>query len=88
MAGNSAALESLETTFQQDLNGDGTIGLVGKAIESYGSTSLLQVGNTYDLENISSGTGPELQRGGAAVTVGEVRKLEADRRGTSSGWRL
>jgi hypothetical protein len=70
VAGNSAALESLEITFQQDLNGDGKIGLVGKAIESYGSTSLLQVGNTYDLESIGSGTGPELQRGGAAVTVG------------------
>ena len=41
------------------------------AIEAHGSTSLLQVGNNYDLENISSGTGPELQRDGAAVTVGE-----------------
>ena len=71
MAGNSIALESLETTFHQDLNGDGTIGLVGTVIESYGSTSLLKVGNNYDLESISSGTGPELQRGGAAVTAGE-----------------
>ena len=71
VAGNSIALESLETTFHQDLNGDGTIGLVGTAIDSSGSTSLLQVGHDYDLENISSGTGPELQRGGAAVTVGE-----------------
>ena len=61
----------LETTFHQDLNGDGTIGLVGTAIDSSGSTSLLQVGHDYDLENISSGSGPELQRGGAAVTVGE-----------------
>ena len=71
VAGNSIALESLETTFQQDLNGDGTIGLVGTAIEAHGSTSLLQVGHDYDLENISSGTGPELKYGGAAVTVGE-----------------
>ena len=71
VAGNNIALESLENTFHQDLNGDGTIGLVGTAIELSGSTSLLQVGHDYDLENISSGTGPELQRGGAAVTVGE-----------------
>ena len=71
VAGKSIALESLENTFHQDLNGDGTIGLVGKAIDSSGSTSLLQVGNNYDLENISTGTGPELTRGGAAVTVGE-----------------
>ena len=33
VAGNSIALESLENTFHQDLNGDGTTGLVGKAIE-------------------------------------------------------
>ena len=57
--------------FHQDLNGDGTIGLVGKAIESFGSTSLLKVGNNYDLESISSGTGPELQYKGAPVTAGQ-----------------
>ena len=28
VSGSSTALESLETSFQQDLNGDGTIGLV------------------------------------------------------------
>ncbi len=71
VSGNSPALESLETTFHQDLNGDGTIGLAGKAIEAFGSTSLLKVGNNYDLESISSGTGPELQRGSAAITAGE-----------------
>ena len=71
VAGNSIALESLENTFHQDLNRDGTIGLVGTRSNRHGSTSLLKVGNDYDLENISSGTGPELQRGGAAVTVGE-----------------
>ena len=34
VAGNSVALESVENTFHQDLNHDGTIGLVGTAIES------------------------------------------------------
>ena len=71
VSGNSIALESLETTFHQDLNGDGTIGLVGTVIESLGSTSLLKVGNNYDLESISSGTGPELQYQGAPVTAGQ-----------------
>ena len=47
VSGNSIALESLETTFHQDLNGDGTIGLVGTVIESSGSTSLVKVGNNY-----------------------------------------
>ena len=32
---------------------------------------MLEVGNTYDLESISSVTGPELQRGGTAFTAGE-----------------
>ena len=45
--------------------------LSAQAIESFGSTSLVQVGNNYDLDSISSGTGPELQRGGAPVTVGQ-----------------
>ena len=71
VSGNSIALESLETTFHQDLNGDGTIGLVGTAMESFGSTSLLKVGNNYDLESICSGTGPELQYKGAPVTAGQ-----------------
>src|ERR1700733_3808952 len=71
VSGKSIALESLENTFHQDLNGDGTIGLVGTAIESLGSTSLLKVGNNYDLESISSGTGPELQYRNAPVTAGQ-----------------
>ena len=47
--GNSPALESLETTFGQDLNGDGVIGLPTKVIQtdtsSYGTTSLAEIGN-------------------------------------------
>ena len=34
--GNSATLKSLETSFQQDLNGDGTIGVPGTIIEALG----------------------------------------------------
>ena len=71
VSGNSIALESLETTFHQDLNGDGAIGLVTTVIESFGSTSLVKVGNNYYLESISSGTGPELKYGGAAVVAGQ-----------------
>ena len=81
-SGKSIALELLETTFHQDLNGDGTIGLVATVIESSGSTSLVQVGNNYYLESISSGTGPELKYGGAAGYGRRVQRLDADRRGT------
>ena len=67
--GSSTALESLETTFHQDLNGDGVIGLPTTVIQTDGSTSLTEVGTNFYL--FANGTGPELQAGGAAVTVGE-----------------
>ena len=47
VSGSSIALESLETSFHQDLNGDGQIGVSGvtTVIESNGSTSLTEIGN-------------------------------------------
>ena len=75
VAGNSVALESLETTFQQDLNGDGTIGIPSVTIEAHGSTKLVQVGSNYYLDSISSGTGPELQYHGAPVTAGQFSSI-------------
>src|SRR5207253_1490866 len=70
-AGNSATLKSLETSFHQDLNGDGTIGVASTAIEALGSTSLVQANNNFYLNNISSGSGPTLKYNGAAVTAGQ-----------------
>ena len=52
------------------MNGDGVIGFVTSVIESFGSTSLTQVGNNYYLYN-SGGTGPELKFVGAAVVAGQ-----------------
>ena len=40
-------------------------------IEAFGSTSLVEVGNNYFLDSISSGTGPELKYGGAPVVAGQ-----------------
>jgi serralysin len=71
VSGTSTVLESLETTFNQDLNGDGTIGILKVVIQTDGTTALTQVGNSYFLDNTASGTGPELQYKGAPVTVGE-----------------
>ena len=71
VSGTSAALESLETSFHQDLNGDGVIGVPTTVIESFGSTSLVEVGNNYFLDSISSGTGPELKYDGAPVVAGQ-----------------
>ena len=73
-SGSSTALESLETSFQQDLNGDGTIGVpAGPAptvIEAFGTTSLEQQGNTYLLAP-NGGTAVTLSYGGAPVVVGQ-----------------
>jgi len=70
LAGSSAALQALETTFSQDLNGDGTIGLVATPIESFGVTKLMQVGDTYAMFPVAGSSGPTLQYSGAPVTAG------------------
>ena len=75
ISGTNPELEAIENTFQQDLNGDGTIGLVAKVIESHGSTSLLESGSNYYLDSISSGTGPELQYQGGPVTAGQFGSI-------------
>jgi serralysin len=72
VSGSTAALEALETSFQQDLNGDGVIGVPTRVIEASGSTSLVAVGNNFFLDNISSGTGPVLKFGGSPVTAGQL----------------
>ena len=71
VSGTSTSLEALETTFNQDLNGDGTIGIPHVVIQTDGSTSLVQVGNNYFLDPVGGSSGPELSYGGAAVTTGE-----------------
>ena len=70
MSGSSSVLKSAETTFQQDLNGDGLIGIPTVVIELSGSTSLTQVGSNYYLYN--SGAGPQLKYGGTAVVAGQI----------------
>jgi hypothetical protein len=70
VAGNSTALESFETTFQHDLNGDGMIG-VPTVIEASASTSVAQSGTNFYLDSTSSGSGPELKYAGALVVVGQ-----------------
>src|SRR5450756_2114754 len=73
VSGTSTALEALETTFGQDLNGDGVIGIPGASIviRTDGSTSLVQTANDYFLQNTGTGTGPELKYQGAPITAGE-----------------
>ena len=78
MSASNNTLESSETSFHQDLNGDGTIGVPATTntgpttvIELVGSTSLVEVGTNFFLDNISTGTGPSLKYGGADVDAGQ-----------------
>ena len=74
VSGTSAALQSIETSFHQDLNGDGTIGPppppAPTVIEGFGSTSLTEVGTHFYLYD-SGGTGPSLKYQGADVVAGQ-----------------
>ena len=70
VSGTSYALESLESTFNQDLNADGVTGLTTTVIQVDGSTSLTEVANRFYLDGVG-GSGPALQYAGAYVTAGE-----------------
>jgi hypothetical protein len=75
VSGNSYALKSLESTFNQVLNGDGVIGPTTTVIQtdtnSFGSTSLTEVASQYFYLDGSGGSGPALQYADVNVTPGE-----------------
>ncbi|MCK1680987.1 M10 family metallopeptidase C-terminal domain-containing protein [Bradyrhizobium sp. 147] len=71
VSGSSSALQSLEPSFHQDLNGDGTIGVPTNVIESFGSTSLVQAGVNFYFNPVSGGTGPTLKYSGSVVMAGQ-----------------
>ena len=73
VSGASYTLESYETTFGQDFNGDGNIGLTSVVIQVDGTTALTEVANNFFLYN--GGVGPSLKYGGSPVIAG-----------TSGGW--
>ena len=69
VSGGSITSESLEVTFGQDFNHDGTVGVTASLVQSSGSTNLLQIADTYYM--YVGGAGPTLNYGGSPVTVGE-----------------
>lgn len=70
MSGFSYTMEALEATFQQDLNSDGTTGVVSTAIDSVGTAKLAKVADFYFLYQGTGATGSVLRYNGAAVMVG------------------
>ena len=68
LSATSFALESLETTFGEDLNGDGTTGPTTSQIATNGVTNLDAVANQFQLNPAGGGTGPFLTLNGSPVT--------------------
>ena len=80
-------LESIETTFHQDLNGDGVIGVVPVTIETSGSTSLVQVSSNYFLDPLAGGTGVTVEYGGVPFVAGQFGTwVPLGAEATSSGY--
>jgi hypothetical protein len=70
VSGTSATLEAVEVNFGETFPGGGPVGgVTSTTIATNGTTTLVQVGNLYEL-NPSSGTGPLLEYQGAVVTAG------------------
>ena len=69
VSGANISLQVLETSFQQDLNGNGHIGPTTTTIENFGATHLDELGNQFFLRDIG-GAGPSLKYLGATVTEG------------------
>ena len=79
VSGTSAALESIELSFNDDLNGDGTIGIPvpssATLIESSGTTSLLASREHLSHPGRNGDGAVQLTYGGQPVTAGEFGGL-------------
>jgi Tryptophan-rich Synechocystis species C-terminal domain/Bacterial Ig-like domain (group 1) len=67
----NTALESIEITFNQDLNGDGVIGVPTTIASAPNTTTVVKVGSNYFLDPTGGSSGPELKFEGAAYVAGE-----------------
>ena len=88
VSGADYALQTIESSFNQDLNGDGQIGLATTVIESNGSTDLSRIGNRFYLYD-SGGAGPSLKYAGADIVAGQFgawAPISAEQ--TASGYRV
>ena len=90
VSGSSSAITSLETSFNQDLNGDGVIGasVSSTVIESFGSTSLVQVGSNYYFYPVGGSSGPQFKYKGSPVAVGQYEWSFIGVEQTASGYKV
>jgi Ca2+-binding RTX toxin-like protein len=73
VSGSNVSLQSMETVVQQDVNGDGTIGitLARSVIETAGATDLIRFGNNFVFHAEGTSSGPSLKYGGSDFVVGQ-----------------
>ncbi|WP_322868130.1 M10 family metallopeptidase C-terminal domain-containing protein [Bradyrhizobium ottawaense] len=93
VAGGSEIVEAFESSFQQDLNADGVIGIpaaIVHAVEAAGSTKLDQIGSYYFLDPVSGGTGPSIKLAGtpfaASTQVGAWTPIGTEQ--TANGYQI
>lgn len=70
VSGDSYGLQSLEDVFAQDLNNDGTVGLVTTSIETSGSTDLVAVADRFFFETAGA-AGPSFKYLGTDVIASQ-----------------
>ena len=90
VSGSNSAITSLETSFNQDINGDGVIGasVSSTVIESFGSTSLVQVGSNYYFYPVGGSSGPQFKYKGSPVAVGQYEWSFIGVEQTVSGYKV
>src|SRR5438477_26548 len=67
VSGANAGLQSYETSFHQDLNGDGVIGVQTAVVDACGPVRRVKGGHNYALGS----SGPALKFNGVAYVAGE-----------------
>src|SRR5260221_14720069 len=77
--------ESMQERVNPRIGEAQTRGALSAGSESFGSTSLVEVGNHFYLNSNSSGSGPELKYGGAALVAGFCRGVAPDRAAARRG---
>ena len=70
VSGSSYQLENLETVFNQDLNGDGTVGPKATVLSTDNGVTFSQLANEYQMQSTAGGT-VTLQFNGSPVTLGQ-----------------
>ena len=88
LASTTAQAETITAT-EGSVHETTSVTFYSKVIEAFGSTSLVQVGNNFYLDSISTGSGPELKYAGAGLwpaSPGMLTPIGAEQTSTAMRW--